>query len=78
MAESRSQSQDTDEAPGAVSSQNQEEAEAGHAADDERPDGQAPDSAEQGAGGGEAESPDSAPGAASEGSQATGHPDNAG
>jgi hypothetical protein len=60
---------DTDEPPGAVSNQVPEEAEAGHSEGDgatRRPPG--PGSQERG--------PDE--GAASEGSQATGHPENAG
>jgi hypothetical protein len=72
VEESRSESekapegQDSSDPPGAVSNQNQEEAESGHA---------------QGAGegaGGEGGGESSDPGAASEGSQATGHPENAG
>ncbi|HWC86312.1 MAG TPA: hypothetical protein VG388_07225 [Solirubrobacteraceae bacterium] len=67
---------DTTDPPGSVSNQNQEEAEAGH----DTP-GAGPRSGEsRGAGSSDAEgeSSGSRPGAASEGSQATGHPDNAG
>jgi hypothetical protein len=67
--------------PGAVSNQNQEEAEGAHA-DRGRPDSggrsnnDAPEQASRqpSPGGGE----DSVPGTATEGSQATGHPENAG
>jgi hypothetical protein len=59
--------------PAAVSNQNQEQAEAGHAAEGGRPD-KGEDDAEPGS---DSDS-GSRPGAASEGSQATGHPQNAG
>jgi hypothetical protein len=62
----RDRAQDSTDPPGAVSNQNQEEAEAGHA-DPGEDSGSVPDDAG-----------DSEPGAASEGSQATGHPENAG
>jgi hypothetical protein len=73
-----------DEPPAAVSNQNQEEAEGGHAGTGDGEAGARPDEEGKDSHGGEsgASSPagagDSSPGAASEGSQATGHPENAG
>lgn len=68
----RESGQDGSDPPGAVSNQNQEEAEGGHADAGEK-------SARVGSGSQEPdESAGSEPGAASEGSQATGHPENAG
>jgi hypothetical protein len=68
---------DSSDPPGAVSNQNQEEAEGGHAGaggGEPSTDGARGDSGN----GAPDESSDSVPGAASEGSQATGHPENAG
>ena len=60
--------------PGAVSNQNQEEQQSGLGRGHERPDGEHKDeSKERGAA-----HEDDSPGSSSEGSQATGHPDNAG
>ncbi|MDQ6776070.1 MAG: hypothetical protein M3071_07595 [Actinomycetota bacterium] len=70
---------DSTDPPGAVSNQNQEEAEGGRAGHGGADPGLRPDEeAEGGAGESGGPSGDSAPGAASEGSQATGHPENAG
>jgi hypothetical protein len=65
--------QDSDP-PGSVSNQNQEEQEAGLGHGHEQPDGEHKDeSKERGA-----RHEDDSPGSSTEGSQATGHPDNAG
>jgi hypothetical protein len=63
---------DSTDPPGAVSNQNQEEAESAHADGGQGGRGVRPDKEAEGS------AKDSAPGAAGEGSQATGHPDNAG
>lgn len=70
---------DNPDPPGAVSNQNQEEAEGGLAGGQQDP-GTRPDEESAGDAGGPSEndSADSAPGSATEGSQATGHPENAG
>lgn len=72
---------DESDPPGAVSNQNGEEAEAAHRADGEGAKPAAPvedpDNAGAGGSGADAER-SSSPGAAGEGSQATGHPANAG
>jgi hypothetical protein len=68
----RDRAQDSTDPPGAVSNQNHEEAEAGHA-DPGEDSGSVADVADEAD-----EAGDSVPGAASEGSQATGHPENAG
>jgi hypothetical protein len=79
--------QDSTDPPGAVSDQNREEAEAGHAGESRGAGDRTGDGA-HGSGrresgpsrgsGGSGGAADSAPGSASEGSQATGHPENAG
>jgi len=66
--------QESTDLPGAVSSQNGEEAESGHRGVGSEA-GSRPVADGNGAGNGDAGSP---PGASGEGSQATGHPDNAG
>jgi hypothetical protein len=58
--------------PGAVSDQNGEEAERGHHENGEPPEPQTQATS------GKTDNPSGAPGAAGEGSQSTGHPDNAG
>ena len=76
------QDPDRQDPPGAVSNQNREEGEGGLAGTGERPGDEA-DTGGEGAPAGSgtpepAGSPDSGPGSATEGSQATGHPENAG
>ena len=76
---------DSTDPPGAVSNQNREEAESGHEQARERPPAGAEDARGSRSGAPApadssepADSSGSSPGAASEGSQATGHPENAG
>jgi hypothetical protein len=73
-----SHGQDRADPPGAVSNQNQEEAEAGHAASGEKSGSGAEGSSGESGAPAPADSGGSTSGAASEGSQATGHPENAG
>lgn len=64
--------EDKDEPPGAVSNQNQEEAESGHRDDETHPEPRSKDGPDASG------KRERSSGASGEGSQSTGHPDNAG
>lgn len=74
--------EDASDPPGAISDQNQEEAEVGHSGGGRGSSNQGGEGGEGRGGASGSSAPDerggSSPGAATEGSQATGHPENAG